>query len=155
MLLLQVPVLFTHSAPCWPQDAPQRSTWLGGARCVVVACIGSGGGGLDGRRGGPGGGFVNADFGLELWEAPPSVDVLKLLNLGTKKPDANPETHLVSTHRPHAPHTWHTITDAVWHTLQMSNRFPQVVLKTGLKAFGGKTELSVGEFFRLVEPLSR
>lgn len=107
-----------QSAPCWSQDAPQRSTWLGGARCVVVASVGSGSGGLDGRRRGPGGGFVNADFRLELWEAPPSVDVLKLLNLGTKSQNANPETRLVSTHHPHAPHTWHIITHSVWHTLQ-------------------------------------
>lgn len=59
----------------------KSSTWLGGARRVVVASIGSGGGGLEGGRRGPGGGFVNADFRLELREAPPAVDVLKLLNL--------------------------------------------------------------------------
>lgn len=59
-------------------------TWLGGARCVVVAGIRGGRGGLDSRRGGPGGGFVYAEFRLELWKAPPPVDVLKLLNLYTK-----------------------------------------------------------------------
>lgn len=144
-----------QSAPCWTQNARQRATWLGGARCVVVASIRSGGGGLEGRRRGPGGGFVNADFRLELWKAPTSVDVLKLLNLGTKNPNANPEAYLVSTHHSHAANTWHIITDSVWHTLQMSSRFQQVVLKTGLKAFGGKTELSVGEFFRLAKSLSR
>lgn len=68
-----------------PGSTEKRSTWLGGARCVVVASIGSGGGGLEGRRRGPGGGSVNADFRLELREAPPAVDVLKLLNLVQKR----------------------------------------------------------------------
>ena len=67
---------FTWSAPCW-----LWSTWLGGARCVVIAGVRGGRRRLDGRRGGPGGGFVHADLRLELWKAPPPVDVLKLLNL--------------------------------------------------------------------------
>lgn len=80
------PVFFNGERPLRdPGSTGKRSTWLGGARCVVVASIGSGGGGLEGRRRGPGGGSVNADFRLELREAPPAVDVLKLLNLVQKK----------------------------------------------------------------------
>lgn len=59
-------------------------TWLGSARCVVVAGFRGGRGGLYCRRGGPGGGFVHADLRLELWKTPPPVDVLKLLDLDTK-----------------------------------------------------------------------
>lgn len=59
-------------------------TWLGGARCVIIAGIGRGCGGLRGRRGGSGGGFVYADLRLELWKTPPPVDVLELLDLDTK-----------------------------------------------------------------------
>lgn len=59
-------------------------TWLGGARCGVIAGIRGGRGGFHGRRGGPGGGFVYADLRLELWKTPPPVDVLKLLDLNTK-----------------------------------------------------------------------
>lgn len=59
-------------------------TWLGGARCVVIAGIRGGCGGLDGRRRGPGGGFVYADLRLQLRETPAAVDVLKFLNLDTK-----------------------------------------------------------------------
>lgn len=59
-------------------------TWLWGTRCVVIAGFGGGRGGLHGRRGGPGGGFVYDDLRLELWKAPPPVDVLKLLDLDTK-----------------------------------------------------------------------
>lgn len=59
-------------------------TWFGGARRVVATGIGSGRGCLDLRGRRSGGGFVQVDFGFELWEAPPSVDVLKLLNLCNK-----------------------------------------------------------------------
>lgn len=59
-------------------------TWFGGARRVVATGIGSGRGRLNLRGRRSGGGLVQADFGFELWEAPPSVDVLKLLNLCTK-----------------------------------------------------------------------
>lgn len=59
-------------------------TWLGGARCVVVAGIGGGRGGFHCRRGGPGGGFVDGDLRLEFWKTPPPIDVLKLLDLNTK-----------------------------------------------------------------------
>lgn len=60
------------------------STWLGGARRVVATGIRGGRGRLDLRRRRPGGGFVQGDLGFELWETPPSVDVLKLLNLCTR-----------------------------------------------------------------------
>lgn len=64
-------------------------TWLGGARRVVIAGVGSGRGGLHRGRGRPGGGFVNADLRLELWKTPPPVDVLKLLDLSTEQQTVN------------------------------------------------------------------
>lgn len=59
-------------------------TWLGGARCVVIAGVWGGRGSLHRRRGGPGGRFVNVDLRLELWKTPPPVDVLELLDLSTQ-----------------------------------------------------------------------
>ena len=76
-------------------------TWHGGARCVAIAAVWSGRGGLGCGRGGPGGGLVHVDLRLELWETPPSVDVLKLLDLNTK-------------HRyKYFKKTWHSLTSPV------------------------------------------
>lgn len=56
-------------------------TWLGGARCVVVAGVRRGSGGLHGGGRRQRGGLVHADLGFELRNAPAAVDVLKLLDL--------------------------------------------------------------------------
>lgn len=63
-------------------------TWLGGAWRGVEAGVGSGGGGLQSRRRGSGG-FVDADLRFKLWNAPPPIDVLELLDLNTKIKDKN------------------------------------------------------------------
>lgn len=78
---------------CEPLSWP---TWLGGARRVVATGIGGGRGGLDLRRRRPGGGFVQADLRFELWEAPPAVDVFKLLNLWTPEDKAAWQRALMS-----------------------------------------------------------
>lgn len=80
--------------------SPCSPTWLGGARCVVAAGIRGGCGGLDGRRGRPGGGFVHADLRFELRKAPSSVNVLKLLNLDTKHTEKKGNEKKLGT-RPH------------------------------------------------------
>lgn len=78
------PALWGRSAPSWTRvDVYRLVTWLGGARRGVEAGVGSGGGGLQSRRRGSGG-FVDADLRFKLWNAPPPVDVLELLDLDTK-----------------------------------------------------------------------